>query len=661
MTRPIILGNGNMLVCIDKHSRIRDFYYPYVGQENHVSSNRHRIGVWVDNDFSWVSEETWDLAMGYKKDSLVSEVVAYNDTLKVELTISEAVHFKKNILLRKVDVKNEGAREREIRVFFSQHFQISEANIGDTVYYNPILESIINYKGRRYFLIGGMADKKSFTDYATGNSWSSDRDGTWRDAEDGVLSKNSIEHGTVDSTIGFSLKIKSKESKPIDYWIAVGEKHKEVRDLKNFIVEKSVTALIKETEEYWIRWVNQKKIDFHHLGSPIRDLFFRSLLIVRAQTDNHGAIIAANDTHTFHNKKDTYSYMWPRDGALIARSFDKVGHHGITERFFEFCSGLLSDDGYLLHKYRPDGSLGSSWHPWLKGNRLQLPIQEDETALILDAIWKHYNRHKDNSMIKRLYKKFIKPAGDFLLEFRDPQTKLPKESYDLWEEKLGVHTFTCCTVYAGLEAAKNFAEIFGNKSNAKAYGVAANEVREAIIKNLYDEGSGVFIKRIYYDDSCYIDGKDCTFKKDKTVDSSTAYGLFEYNVLDINDPRLERTMNLAIEKLWNTHGCRGMARYSGDLYYRISRSAPENPWFISTMWLAEYYISKAKTVDDLKKAEDLLYWASDRALLPGTLSEQLNPYTGGPLSVAPLTWSHAGFIIAVVKYLDKFEKLKSEG
>ena len=30
--------------------------------------------------------------------------------------------------------------------------------------------------------------------------------------------------------------------------------------------------------------------------------------------------------------------------------------------------------GYLLHKYRPDGSLGSSWHSWLKNGNIQLVI-----------------------------------------------------------------------------------------------------------------------------------------------------------------------------------------------------------------------------------------------------------------------------------------------
>lgn len=651
MARKVILGNGNMLVCLDKNARIRDFYYPYVGQENHVSSNIHRTGVWVDGKFSWIDEKNWDLLIRYKKDSLVSEIIAYNPDLEVELTINETVHFEKNIFIRRANVENKSSNEREIRVFFSQNFHISEANIGDTVYYDPISESIINYKGKRYFLMGGMNNGHSFDDYATGGAQGvGNKLGTYIDCEDGVLSKNPIEHGAVDSSIGFSLTIGAHKKQELDYWICVGKKHGEVIKLRNFILKTTPSKILSETDKYWKGWLNNKSIDFHKLSPEIQDLFRRSLLIVRAQTDNNGAIIAANDTHTFHFKKDTYSYMWPRDGALIARSLDRVGHKDITTKFFEFCSGLISDGGYLLHKYRPDGSFGSSWHSWFKGDKIQLPIQEDETALVLDALWKHYLKHEDDEMVKGMYENFIKKAADFMVDFRDPETNLPRETYDLWEEKLGVHTFTCATVYAGLRAAEKFAKKFGKSTDSKKYAKAAEEVREAILKYLYDPEGEYFIKRIYYDD-------DGNMQRDMVIDVSSFYGIFEYNILPVNDERLVNSVKKTMEKLWCMTQCGGLSRYEGDMYYRKHNSR-ENPWIISTMWLCEYYIERSKNLKDLKQAEDLLVWATEKAFDSGVLSEQLDPNNSRPLSVAPLTWSHAGFIIAVVKYLDKYEKLK---
>ena len=50
----------------------------------------------------------------------------------------------------------------------------------------------------------------------------------------------------------------------------------------------------------------------------------------------------------------------------------------------------------------------------------------------------------------------------------------------------------------------------------------------------------------------------------------------------------------------------------------------------------------------------------DHALPSGVLAEQVNPYTNEPLSVSPLTWSHAAFVTAVLEYLEARRRLLSE-
>jgi len=39
------------------------------------------------------------------------------------------------------------------------------------------------------------------------------------------------------------------------------------------------------------------------------------------------------------------------------------------------------------------------------------------------------------------------------------------------------------------------------------------------------------------------------------------------------------------------------------------------------------------------------------------LAEQVNPYTDAPLSVPPLTWSHASVVITVADYVEKMKEL----
>ncbi|MBK8304567.1 MAG: hypothetical protein IPK98_14645 [Chloracidobacterium sp.] len=73
--------------------------------------------------------------------------------------------------------------------------------------------------------------------------------------------------------------------------------------------------------------------------------------------------------------------------------------------------------------------------------------------------------------------------------------------------------------------------------------------------------------------------------------------------------------------------------------------------------MAEYYIAIAKTTDDLKPALDILEWTAKRALPSGVLAEQIDPLTGEPVSVSPLTWSHSTFVATVNSYLTKLKGL----
>jgi GH15 family glucan-1,4-alpha-glucosidase len=143
--------------------------------------------------------------------------------------------------------------------------------------------------------------------------------------------------------------------------------------------------------------------------------------------------------------------------------------------------------------------------------------------------------------------------------------------------------------------------------------------------------------------------------RDTIVDASSCYGVFEYGVVDCYDERLSKSFEFYTGRLKNNK-IGGCIRYEGDRYRRI-KNLPSNPWFITTLWLAEYYICIAKKLEDLEPAKEIFKWVTNNALDTGVLSEQLNPENGLPISVAPLTWSHAGFVIAINKYLHKLDEL----
>ena len=122
---------------------------------------------------------------------------------------------------------------------------------------------------------------------------------------------------------------------------------------------------------------------------------------------------------------------------------------------------------------------------------------------------------------------------------------------------------------------------------------------------------------------------------------------------------VQETMNTIQARLWIGTGVGGLARYENDDYQRVSRDVTGNPWFICTLWLARWLIARASEPEELQEGLELLRWAARHSLPSGVMAEQIHPFTGTPVSVSPLAWSHAEFVIAVCDYLQKHREIAS--
>ncbi len=651
MPKSLTLGNGNMLICYDKFGQVNDLYFPQVGLENHIGKDSlHRIGVFVDGRMSWISDSGWHIEFTTPSNTHMAVISAKNQNLGVTLTFNDVVYNEQNIFIRRVTVKNDLPRVLNVKLYFCQEWNIYQSGRQDTGYYDPGSNSIIHYEGRRVFLINGRVDNHGIDDYTTGIYRMEGKDGSYIDAEDGILSKNSIEHGLTDSVVGFHLEISSGSEIIVHYWVGVGKTIPEVFDLNNYVLEKSPEHLFRTTKDYWSAWVDRENFSYYGLTDDMVSMFKKSLFIMRSHVDSGGAVIASGDSDMLQYGRDTYSYMWPRDGAFAIMALDRAGDSYVARKFFTFCNRVITDDGFFMHKYRPDGSLGSSWHPWVtKSGEFQLPIQEDETALVLFALWEHYNLTKDLEFIEEIYNSFIQKAANFMVIYRDKETRLPKRSYDLWEEKLGVSTFTCATVYGALQSAAFFSQLLGKHDSEKKYHDAANEIKEGIMKYLFNSERGTFRKLFNHDNGI--------FTYDETLDISSVYGVFRFGILPANDAKLKKAFGIAEERLFCARYSGGIARYEGDNYYRAGHDTPGNPWFVSTLWLVQYYIALAEDEKDFERVKPWFDWVSKMALPTGVLSEQINPYTREQISAAPLTWSHSEYVLAVIAYMEKLEQL----
>ena len=79
---------------------------------------------------------------------------------------------------------------------------------------------------------------------------------------------------------------------------------------------------------------------------------------------------------------------------------------------------------------------------YIRDGQPVLPIQEDETALIIWALWQYFQLYHRIEETAPFYRMLVTRPADFLLGYLDPATGLPLPSHDLWEERWGVHTST---------------------------------------------------------------------------------------------------------------------------------------------------------------------------------------------------------------------------
>jgi GH15 family glucan-1,4-alpha-glucosidase len=315
----------------------------------------------------------------------------------------------------------------------------------------------------------------------------------------------------------------------------------------------------------------------------------------------------------------------------------RLGYRDEIERFFDFCRRALHPNGYLSHKYRSDGALGSSWHTYVHGSRVAPPIQTDETALVLFSFSQYYHQHMSEKLLAEYYETLVKPMAEFLATYIDSETHLPSPSYDLWEEQFITSTYTTAVTHAALQAAAELAEAAEDQQAAVAWRLAAEDMYQAAHARLYSAEKGHLRKGLRPTDDGY--------ENDDTIDMSALFGAFMFGLYDINDPVITSSMQAAAQR-FNQERAVGLPRYEEDMYRR-EEGQDSNFWHVTTLWYAQYLLE----TNDVEAAARSIEWSLTHSYASGIMAEQILPESGYSTSVAPLAWSHAEFMATLLDYM----------
>jgi oligosaccharide amylase len=607
-----LTGNGRLLLTVNENGDWNELFYPYPGQFQQLREARVGLFDVPTNRFAWLrTGNGYEIRQSpYGPGHLPESLWQANG---ITLTIRDHVHPNHDLVARVFSVRTDPPRP--IRLFAYHAFQIAESMYQDTAYVDPSAPSLVHYKRGFFF---EFFSNPPFTRAVCGEHTLKGLKGTYVDAEDGRLEGRPVAHGAADSVMEWDIDPGPQGTADIQLFLAAGQSLPGVHEVRDYVRNGGPARFVRESERFWQSWAERRlPRPPGDLGAVAREVYEMSVLLMRHSIGVNGAVIASPDTRSLVAAGDTYNYCWWRDGGYVSKAMDEAGLYENSARFLTFARLCQNPDGSFFHRHFPDGAIGSTWHP---------PpfLQIDQTATVVAAAWHHFKRGGDPDVLVTLWP-LVKGAASFLAAFRDPETGLPRPSFDLWEERMGVHVYSTAAVAHALERAARIASEIGK--DPTAWAAAATEVRASAARQFWDEGRSHFVRSLS--------------PRDEKIDASVLPAL-KLGLVPWTDPKARSAVD-AIEARLSVPETGGLARYEGDEYY-----GHENPWIVCTLWLAEARLR----LGDLTRCRELIEWAAAHATPTRLLPEQIDRATGEPKSATPLTWSHSTFVDVVHKYAE---------
>ena len=446
------------------------------------------------------------------------------------------------------------------------------------------------------------------------------------------------------------------EQQELNIFILVNENH-DIEEKIQRCVKLNTDIEFENVKNYWNLYVeNHSKIKIESNKSD----FYKKLLEIYNRTillfpllinDETGGIVAALELDENRTKSGCYAYCWPRDSIFITRAFDLLKMEEETEKFYNiFCKKTQSNNGMWEQRFYTDGTLAPCWG-----------YQIDETASVIYGVYDHYKHTKDNKFLEENLK-MCEKATEFLFAYTENLLNIDEEdlvkkelqekykkyfeitkhvSYDLWEMNEGVHLYSLSSIISGLECMKKIYETIDNKQeNLRLKQEKRNKI--ALKLNKY-----IQLLKEYIEDNL-IDKDTKTLKrnlKDNNMDISVIGAVYPFNVFNPNEKVIKNTVD-KINMTLRTHTS-GYLRFEYDNYM-----GGNNPWIITTLWMALYYIK----INDLDNAKKCFSFVVNTSLKHGFLAEQVNNDDKNFKWVIGLGWSHAMFIIVLNELLKANEE-----
>lgn len=619
-----IIGNKNIKATFSKKGELLRLYYPNIDFRQFI--DELKVGVKVnDSRLIDLAEDINNVyQQEYIEETNILKTEITNTYFNLKMIQTDFVPIKENILVKKYKFINQHEIDLNIDLLLHSALLSNNNNKASGMFKN---EELIQYMHDYTLTIFSKTKPLSFQ---INNSEENIKDGVIEGKDYIGLSK--------DSSISYSLgNLKPNEEAEIDIIIAIYDhtfsleriEEDSIR-LKKIDIEKS----LNETKKYWKNYLRAHHTI--HLPEPVNEkerkikkIYERSILLFPLLCNyDTGGMVAAAEVDEQYKECGGYGYCWPRDAIFITKAMYTLKMEKEVEKFYKnFCNHTQSKDGMWEQRFYTNESLAPAWG-----------YQIDETASIIYGVYDYYLYKQDTKFLKdnlKMCEKAVHYLEKYVANVLSGEKIQP--SYDIWEEKEDIHTYSLAAIFSAFEAMITINELVKplyEKNRLKLEQIAKKnevlkkylvDIKKYILKNFYDNESKWFVRNT----------------TDKKMDISLIGLVYPFHVFSPKEKKIQNTIERMNMTLRTYTG--GYMRYEGDTY------RGGNPWIIANLWLAEYYLEAGMKNRARECFDFAIIGSNEHGLLP----EQVDNRTMDPAWVIGLGWSHAMFIHVLEKLYAK--------
>ena len=634
-----IIGNSKMLASLTKDGQLQRLFWPHIDFSQHMNRFYTGINLHDGNETQFIHEDGWEHEQSYQGETNILTTYAVHKERQVAISQTDYIVPAQDIFVRDYKIKNNSESSQNVSLVIFSDFTVDDRSRFNTVLFNFEEDCLVHYHREYAFAVGSSQEAEQ---YQCGLALEA--------ARENKLSGKVVMNKT-DGAISWNLgMLQPGQEVHMPIFITAGHTMEEALSEINKAKDLGTAELYRLTEEYWDDYLKQAK-QFDIKDPQTRNVYIRSLLAFKLLNDEEkGGFIAGPEVDEDYDYSGGYAYCWGRDAAYIASAVDQAGYHDTVSKFYNSTMEIQSEDGSWQQRHYIDGLLAPTWG-----------LQIDESGSILWGIHQHYLESGDEQFLQDIWPA-VEKGAEFLNGFIDAETNLPLPSKDLWEKRDGEHLYSAAAVYGGLMGSAEIARKFERADLAAKWEQTASLIRDTVEEKCWNEETDSYLRglKLAVDKEKWseaeAEGKLTLTEhnqkgypiyrlwEDPVVDVSLLGLNVPFNMLPEDDEKMNKTA-ATIERLLTSPIVGGIERFPGDVYIG------GNPWILTTLWLAQYYVRIGK----YEKARKYLNWSVDQANHLGLLPEQVDKKTGEPAWVMPLTWSHAMYVLTVIALEKKGE------